>query len=84
VLRPLSRAIDRNARPDDPEYLQLADRGRARPLPVRRARRGARLVKDAERLALWKSRRDELLDEIERLDTMTRGPVGIRVIGPAP
>ena len=35
-------------------------------------------------LALWKSRRDELLDEIERLDTKTRGQSGIRVMGPTP
>jgi hypothetical protein len=41
-------------------------------------------VKDAESLALWKSRRDELFDEIERLDVKTRGPAGIRVIGPTP
>jgi hypothetical protein len=41
-------------------------------------------VKDAESLALWKSRRDELFDEIERLDTKTRGPSGIRVVGPTP
>jgi hypothetical protein len=41
-------------------------------------------VKDAESLALWKSRRDELLDEIDRLDTKTRGQSGIRVIGPTP
>jgi hypothetical protein len=41
-------------------------------------------VKDAESLGLWKSRRDELFDEIERLDTKTRGQAGIRVIGPTP
>jgi hypothetical protein len=41
-------------------------------------------VKDADSLALWKARRDELLDEIERLDTKTRGPSGIRVMGPTP
>lgn len=41
-------------------------------------------VKDAESLALWKSRRDELLDELDRLDTKTRGQAGIRVIGPTP
>lgn len=41
-------------------------------------------VKDAESLALWKSRRDELLGEIERLDVKTRGQAGIRVIGPTP
>jgi hypothetical protein len=41
-------------------------------------------VKDAESLALWKSRRDELFDEIERLDMKTRGQSGIRVIGPTP
>jgi hypothetical protein len=41
-------------------------------------------VKDAESLALWKSRRDELFDEIDRLDVKTRGQSGIRVIGPTP
>jgi hypothetical protein len=41
-------------------------------------------VKDAESLALWKSRRDELFDEIERLDVKTRGQSGIRVVGPTP
>jgi hypothetical protein len=41
-------------------------------------------VKDAESLALWKARRDELFAEIERLDTNTRGQSGIRVIGPTP
>ena len=41
-------------------------------------------VKDADSLALWKSRRDELFDEIERLDVKTRGQAGIRVIGPTP
>ena len=39
------------------------------------------LVKDTESLALWKSRRDELFAEIERLDVKTRGQAGIRVIG---
>jgi len=41
-------------------------------------------VKDAESLVLWKSRRDELFDEIERLDVKTRGQSAIRVIGPTP
>ena len=41
-------------------------------------------VKDAESLALWKARRDELFDELERLDVKTRGQSGIRVIGPTP
>jgi hypothetical protein len=41
-------------------------------------------VKDAESLALWKARRDELLDEIDRLDVKTRGQSGIRVMGPTP
>lgn len=41
-------------------------------------------VKDTESLALWKSRRDELFEEIERLDVKTRGQAGIRVIGPTP
>jgi hypothetical protein len=41
-------------------------------------------VKDTESLALWKSRRDELFDELDRLDVKTRGQSGIRVIGPTP
>ena len=41
-------------------------------------------VKDIESLALWKSRRDELFDELDRLDVKTRGQAGIRVIGPTP
>ena len=41
-------------------------------------------VKDTESLALWKSRRDELLDELDRLDAKTRGQAGIRVVGPTP
>ena len=41
-------------------------------------------VKDTESLALWKSRRDELFDELDRLDTKTRGQSGIRVVGPTP
>jgi hypothetical protein len=41
-------------------------------------------VKDAESLALWKARRDELFDEIERLDVKTRGQSAIRVVGPTP
>jgi len=41
-------------------------------------------VKDTESLALWKSRRDEILDELDRLDAKTRGQSGIRVIGPTP
>jgi hypothetical protein len=41
-------------------------------------------VKDAESLALWKSRRDELFEELDRLDVKTRGQAGIRVIGPTP
>ena len=41
-------------------------------------------VKDTESLALWKSRRDELFDELDRLDVKTRGQAGIRVVGPTP
>jgi hypothetical protein len=41
-------------------------------------------VKDTESLALWKSRRDELFEEIERLEVKTRGQAGIRVMGPTP
>jgi len=41
-------------------------------------------VKDADSLSLWAARRNELIDEIERLDTKTRGPAGIRVVGATP
>jgi hypothetical protein len=41
-------------------------------------------VKDADSLALWAGRRDAAFDEIERLDTKTRGPAAIRVIGVTP
>jgi len=41
-------------------------------------------VKDADSLALWAGRRNELFDEIERLDAKTRSPAGIRVLGATP
>ncbi len=41
-------------------------------------------VKDTDSLALWKSRRDELFEEVERLDVKTRGPAAIRVMGATP
>src|SRR5215467_7303089 len=41
-------------------------------------------IKDADSLALWAGRRNELFDEIERLDAKTRGPAGIRVMGATP
>jgi hypothetical protein len=41
-------------------------------------------VKDADSLALWGARRNELFDEIERLDAKTRGPGAIRIIGATP
>ncbi len=41
-------------------------------------------VKDPDSLGLWKARRDEIFDELERLDTKTRGQSAIRVIGPTP
>jgi hypothetical protein len=34
--------------------------------------------------ALWKSRRDELFDEIERLNNKTRGPSAVRTASPTP
>jgi hypothetical protein len=36
---------------------------------------------DFEKLALWKARRDEVLDEIERLSNKTTGPAAIRIMG---
>jgi len=41
-------------------------------------------VKDTDSLTLWASRRNELIDEVERLDAKTRGPTGIRVMGATP
>jgi hypothetical protein len=93
VLRPPSLAIDpeRAARllPRDPgapahEHLELAARGRAELYPFGALAEAHAFVKDAESLALWKARRDELFDEIDRLDVKTRGQSGIRVIGPTP
>lgn len=39
---------------------------------------------NAETAALWKMRRDELFDEIEKLSNKTRGAGAIRPIGPTP
>jgi len=41
-------------------------------------------VKDAESPALWKSRRDGLLDELERLDIKARNPSAICASGATP
>src|SRR5882672_2940390 len=41
-------------------------------------------VKDADSLALWSARRNELFDEIDRLDAKTRAPAAIRVMGATP
>jgi len=41
-------------------------------------------VKDAGSLALWASRRNELFDEIDRLDAKTRAPAAVRVMGATP
>ena len=38
-------------------------------------------VLDAEKAVLWKARRDELFDEIEKLDARTRGPSAPRIMG---
>jgi hypothetical protein len=38
-------------------------------------------VIDAEKAALWKLRRDELIDEIQKLDAKTQGPSAPRVMG---
>jgi hypothetical protein len=37
-----------------------------------------------ERAPLWKARRDEIFDEILKLDSKTRGPSAVRVFGPTP
>jgi hypothetical protein len=38
-------------------------------------------VKDDSRAQIWKARRDELFEEITRLDQKTRGPSAIRIMG---
>lgn len=40
--------------------------------------------KDSENMALWGSRRNDVFDEIERLDTKTRAPSAITVISATP
>jgi hypothetical protein len=37
-----------------------------------------------ERMPAWKARRDEIFDEIVKLDTKTRGPSYVRVLGATP
>ena len=37
-----------------------------------------------ERAPTWKARRDEIFDEIVKLDMKTRGPSAVRVFGPTP
>jgi hypothetical protein len=39
---------------------------------------------NAETAALWKARRDELLDEIEKLSNKTRGAGAVRTMSPTP
>jgi hypothetical protein len=39
---------------------------------------------NAETAALWKARRDELFDEIEKLSNKSRGPGTVRTMGPTP
>jgi hypothetical protein len=39
---------------------------------------------NADTAALWKSRRDELLDEVERLSNKSRGAGAVRVLSPTP
>jgi len=39
---------------------------------------------NAETAALWKARRDELFDEIEKLSNKTRGAGAVRVLSPTP
>jgi hypothetical protein len=41
-------------------------------------------IVDPEKAALWKLRRDELFDELEKLDGKTRGPSAPRVMGVTP
>jgi hypothetical protein len=41
-------------------------------------------VKDPDSLTLWAGRRDAIFDEIDRLDTKTRGPSAVRVMGATP
>ena len=45
---------------------------------------GHGFVKDTDSLTLWAARRNELFDEIDRLDAKTRTPAAIRVMGATP
>lgn len=42
------------------------------------------ISKDAENMATWGSRRNDVFDEIERLDAKTRGPSQITIAGATP
>ena len=65
-----------------PRGHQLAAHRASRPLPVRVAGRGRAVrVNENERAPLWKARRDEIFDEIEKLSNKTRGAGNIRVMG---
>jgi hypothetical protein len=41
-------------------------------------------VKDYDALSAWASRREDVFNEIERLDKLTRGPSAIKVVGATP
>ena len=41
-------------------------------------------TKDYDQAAIWKTRRDALIEDINKLDQKTRGPAGIRPLGPTP
>lgn len=45
---------------------------------------GYAYTKDYDQAAVWKARRDGLIGDINSLDQKTRGPAGIRPLGPTP
>jgi hypothetical protein len=44
----------------------------------------AAYARNPDDIPLWKTRRDELFDEIDRLDKKARGPTAVRIVGPTP
>lgn len=45
---------------------------------------GYAYTKDYDQAAVWKARRDSLIDDINKLDQKTRGPSAMRPLGPTP
>jgi len=63
---------------------KLVARRASRSLSLRRPGRGGDVRRHDERAPLWKARRDEIFDEIEKLSNKTRGAGAMRVMGVTP